>query len=116
MHSCLVCFPFLCWVKLCSGCFRQVFSFGRQKRWPLVALDSWLSYTVTIVWEFALVALDKCLSYRSSCLNRFDCNKKELAMFVPQISWPFEFHFYMSCWSPSCKYTFMPLFLALPFF
>ena len=28
-----VCFPFLCWVKFCSGCFRQFFfSFGRQKK------------------------------------------------------------------------------------
>ena len=28
-----VCFPFLCWVKLCSDCFRQgFFSLGRQKK------------------------------------------------------------------------------------
>ena len=36
-----------------------------------------LSYTVIIVWEMAwadsaLVVLDKCSSYRSGCLNRFD--------------------------------------------
>ena len=28
-----VCFPFLCWVKFCSDCFRQgFFSLGRQKK------------------------------------------------------------------------------------
>ena len=58
------CFPFLRWVKFCSGHFRQVFfSFRRQKKWSLVALDKCSSYTVTIVWEFAwadsaLVVLD----------------------------------------------------------
>ena len=42
----------------------RFFSFGEQKKWLLVALDSWLSYTVTIVWELAradlvLVVLDE---------------------------------------------------------
>ena len=32
---------------------RFFFDFMRQKKWLLVALDRWLSYTVTIVWEFA---------------------------------------------------------------
>ena len=41
-------------------------------------LDSWLSYTVTIVWEFAwvdsaLVVLGEWLSYRGGQLNRLDC-------------------------------------------
>ena len=51
--------PF-CWMKFCSGCFRQVFFIwglgggrGGQKKWLLVALDRWLSYAVTIVWELA---------------------------------------------------------------
>ena len=46
----------------------------------MVVLDRWLSYTIMVVWEFAwadsvLVVLDKCLSYRGGCLNRFDCKK-----------------------------------------
>ena len=32
MHCCLVCFPFLCWVKLCGGCFRQAFFGGGGER------------------------------------------------------------------------------------
>ena len=41
-------------------------------------LDSWSSYTVTIVWEFAwldsvLFFLDEWFSYGGRCLNRFDC-------------------------------------------
>ena len=48
-----VCFPFLCWVKFCSGYFRQdFFSLGRQKKWLQVMLHRWWSYTVKIVWEF----------------------------------------------------------------
>ena len=55
------------------------FSFGRQKKWSLVTLDRWLSYTVTIVREFAwayseLVVLDDSSSYKGGRLNRFDCN------------------------------------------
>ena len=73
-------FQFLGWVKFCTGCFRQVFfSFGRQEKWSLVVLDRWLSYTATIVWEFAwadsaLVVLHEWSFYRGSPLNRFDCN------------------------------------------
>ena len=52
------------------------FSFGRQKS-SLVALGRWLSYTVTIAWEFAsvdsaLVVLDEWLSFRGCRLNWFD--------------------------------------------
>ena len=41
-------------------------------------LDRWLSYIVTIIWEFTwaysvLVVLGKCSSYRGGRLNRFDC-------------------------------------------
>ena len=44
----------------------RFFSFGRQKKWLLGALDMWLSYTVTIIWELAwvdtaLVILDEFL-------------------------------------------------------
>ena len=54
------------------------FSFGRQKKWSLVALDRWSSYTVTILWEFAWgdsaqVALGEWSSYRGGRLSRFDC-------------------------------------------
>ena len=56
-----------------------LFFLSETKKWSLVALDRWLSYTVTIVQEFAwadseLVVLDEWLSYRGGCLNRFDCN------------------------------------------
>ena len=42
----------------------RFFSFGEQKKWLLVALGSWLSYAVMIVWELAradlvLVVLDE---------------------------------------------------------
>ena len=64
-----VCFPFLHRVKFCSDCFRQVFFITETKRWLLVALGRWWSYTITIVWEFAwvdsaLVVLEEWLSYR----------------------------------------------------
>ena len=41
----------------------RLFSFGRQKKWLLVALSRWSSYIVTVVREFAgvdsiLVVLD----------------------------------------------------------
>ena len=59
--------------------FDRFFSFGRQKKWLLVVLDTWTSYTVTTVWEFAwadlaLAVLDEWSSYRRGHLNRFDCN------------------------------------------
>ena len=55
------------------------FSFRRQKKWSLVALNRWSSYTVTIVRGFAgadsaLVVLDEWSSYRGGRLSRFDCN------------------------------------------
>ena len=61
---------------------RFFFSFGDKKKWSLVALDRWLSYTVTVVWEIAwvdsaLIALDEWSSYRGGRLNRFDCTKLE---------------------------------------
>ena len=51
---------------------------GDKKKWSLVALDRWSSYTVTIVWEFAradsvLVVLDEWSFCRGGRLNRFDC-------------------------------------------
>ena len=76
------CFLFLHWIKFCSGCFRWIFfSFRGQKKWLLVALDRWSSYTVTIVWELAwvdsaMVILDKWLTYRGGRISRFDCNLK----------------------------------------
>ena len=73
------CFPFLCWIKFCSGCFRQVFfHLGDKKKWLLVVLGRLLSYTVMFVWELAqadsaLVILDEWLSYRGGRFSRFDC-------------------------------------------
>ena len=72
-----VCFPFLCWVKFCSGCLDSFFSFGGQNKWLLVALDRWSSCTVTILWEFAwmdsaLIVLDKWPSYRGGRLYRYN--------------------------------------------
>ena len=69
-----VCLPFLHWVRLCRGYFRQVF----VKKWSLVSLGKWSSYKITIVWEFAwvdsvLVILDEWSSYKGGCLNSFDC-------------------------------------------
>ena len=69
----------------------RFFSFGRPKKWLLVALDRWLPYTVTTVWEFAwadlaLVVLGKCLSYRSGHLNRFDCITTPVAAFEESFS------------------------------
>ena len=71
------CFPFFWWIKFCSGCLIQVFSFGGQKKWSLVALDNWSSYIVKIVWELAwaesvLVILDEWSSYTGGCISRFD--------------------------------------------
>ena len=70
------CFQFLCWIKFCSGYFRH---FEGQKEVVAITLDRRLTYTVVIVWELAwvdstLVILDKWLSYRCGCLNKFDCN------------------------------------------
>ena len=49
-----VCFAFLCWIEFFSGCFRGLFFvWETKKKWSLVALDWWLSYSVTIVREFA---------------------------------------------------------------
>ena len=70
-----VCFPFLHWVNICSGCFRQVLFIWES---IVVVLDGWSSYKVTIVCEFVradsgLVVLDEWSSYESGRLNRFDC-------------------------------------------
>ena len=56
----------------------RFFSFVEQKKWSLVMLDRWLSYTVMIVWELAwvdsaLVVLDEWSSYWSGRISRFDC-------------------------------------------
>ena len=56
------------------------FSFGRQKKWSLVASGRWSSYTVTILWEFAwvdsvLVVLGGWSYYGGGHLNRFDCTR-----------------------------------------
>ena len=66
-----------------GGCFRQSFFIWDPKKWLLAVLDRWLSYTVTIAWEFAwadsaLVVLDEWLPYRGGCLNRFDYNTSKL--------------------------------------
>ena len=57
----------------------KLFFIWETKKWSLVTLDRWSSYTVTIVWQFgwpdtALVVLDKWPFYTGGRLNRFDCN------------------------------------------
>ena len=57
----------------------RLFFIREPEKWLLVALNRWLSYTVTIVREFAwadsaLVVLHEWLSYRGGRLNMFDCN------------------------------------------
>ena len=69
------------------------FSFGRQKKRSLVALDRWSSYAITTVWESAwvdsaLVVLDEWSSYRGGRSNRFDCvSNNEQQQFV---KWAFD--------------------------
>ena len=81
------CYPFLRWIKFCGGCSRQVFfHLGDKKRWSLVALDKWSSYTVTVVWELAwadsaLVVLDEWSSYGGGRLSRFDCRYTQKGYF-----------------------------------
>ena len=73
MH-CFLCLFHISWLdKVFSGCFRQTFLIWEKKKWSLVALDRWSSYTVTILWKFAWRTQDW-LSYRGGCLDRFDCN------------------------------------------
>ena len=55
----------------------RFFFIWETKKWLLVVLDRWLSYTVTTAWKFpwadsALVILDDWLPYRGGRLNRFD--------------------------------------------
>ena len=74
-----VSFLFLYWVKFCSCCSHRVFFIWKTKKWSLVALDRWSSFTKTTVWEFAwtdsvLVVLDEWSCYKGGCLNRFDYN------------------------------------------
>ena len=58
------CFSFLRWVKLCSGCFRQVFFIWETIKVAIGCFrQRWSAYAVTIVWEFtwagsALIVLD----------------------------------------------------------
>ena len=80
----------------------RFFSFGRQKKWSLVALDWWLSYTVTVAWEIAwvdsaLVVLDEWSSYRGGHLNRFDCNMGGILLFGQKsgVSGDFLFKIYL---------------------
>ena len=75
MHCYLCLFRISLLDKVFSDCFRQAFFIWET----LVLLGRWLSCTVIIVQEFALVdsasiVLDKWLPYIGGWLNRFDCN------------------------------------------
>ena len=65
MHCFLCLFYISLLNKVFSGCFREAFfNLRDKKKWLLVVLDMWLSYTVTIAWEFvyansALFVIDK---------------------------------------------------------
>ena len=79
MHCSLCLFRISSLIKFLVVVLDRFFSFGRQKKWLLVVLDTWTSYTVTIAWEFAwadsaLAVLDEWSSYRGGHLNRFDFN------------------------------------------
>ena len=55
---------------------------GDKKKWSLVALNRWSSYTVTIEWEFTgvdseLVVLER-WSHKGGRLNRCDSNALSL--------------------------------------
>ena len=52
---------------------RAIFPLGDKKKWLLVALDRWFSYTVTIAPELAW-ADSKLVVLQRWSLNRFDCN------------------------------------------
>ena len=74
LHCCSF---FFHWVKVCSGCFRQFFFHWENMKIVVCALNTWLSYIVTIVWKWSwavsmLVILDKWFFYRGGCLSRFD--------------------------------------------
>ena len=80
MH-CSLCLFFTSSFKVFGGCFRQAFFHleNKKKWWSLGPLERWLSYTVTIIWEFAwadsaLFVLDKWLFYSDGHLTRFHCN------------------------------------------
>ena len=67
-----------CYKRFAVVVLDSFFSFGVQKKWSLVALNRWSSYTVTIAWESAwadsaLIVLDEWLSYKGGCISRFDC-------------------------------------------
>ena len=73
-------FPYLCWIKFCSGCLRQVFFFiWGPKRVVAGCVRQVVSYAVTIIWELAradsaLVILGEWLSYKGGRITRFDCS------------------------------------------
>ena len=79
MHCSLCLFHVPSLDKVFSGCFRQAFFIWKTKKVVTGRVRQVVSYTVTIVWEFAwadsaLVALDKWSFYRGGRLNRLDCN------------------------------------------
>ena len=74
-----MCFVSLHWIKFLVVVLDRHVFIWEKKKWLLVMLDRWSSYTVTIVREIAwadsvLVTKEKWLSYRGDHLNRFDCN------------------------------------------
>ena len=74
-----MCFVSLHWIKFLVVVLDRHVFIWEKKKWLLVMLDRWSSYTVTIVREIAwadsvLVTKEKWLSYRGDRLNRFDCN------------------------------------------
>ena len=73
------CFSFLCWVKVCSGRFRQVlFPFGRQKKLARSVRQVVVLYKNDCMRSglggLKLATLDEGPSYRGGHLSRFDCD------------------------------------------
>ena len=73
-------------ISLLDKVFQQLLqigflSFAIQKKWSLVALNKWLSYTVTIVQEFALGGLPIGHLRRVVVLQRWSCEHVLLQCF-----------------------------------
>ena len=65
-------FPFLHWIKFCSGYFRQFFfSFERQKK---VVAGRVRQVVILHSNDSAMVVLDEWLPYRGGHLTKFGCS------------------------------------------
>ena len=61
-------FAFLCWIKFCSCCFRQVFFIWESKKVVAGHFKKQLFDRDLLGWT------QHWLFYKGGCLNRFHCN------------------------------------------